>query len=534
MPRISQAALEAALTYFHDKDPYQTRVSSAWEAFLTGLVFTMQGISAPSIKDANDVIDQLFTFDSSDEEGRLKPFRYSWSQVEGSGRKTVWNQTTRGNSNLAGSLFNSNDIRNGLLPNARSSLIAASPDLPAKEALTAILVREVDFKPNADWSDAHAEAQQLLGLSGPEYDSITDSATTLGQPLVGNPEWSMTALPESLKPVPTTTLQTPPKTATSSAQQASTTLVIETRTERMLRRAVARFPFILLVGPPGTGKGTLVSWITEQVRLNPESFGFPAGFDPDPIWRTPDESWSSFDLIGGLAPDAQGVLQWSPGTLPNSVAENRWLVLDETNRADMDKIMGPLLTWLSLQSVEIGRSSAHSGAPVTLDWTDEPMSSFAGGTYSAGSSWRLFGTYNPADAQRVFRMGLALSRRFVVIPVPALDPASFDTLMSKKFPDLDQDLSDAVSALYTAHYADPHTQLGPAIFLRIAEYIVDDDPATNDSEELIAEAYVMNLGKYVAAYDDAVLESLGARLMADGAVSEDGWAWIISHRNTLG
>lgn len=534
MARISQAAIEAALTFFHDRDPYQTKLSSAWEALLTGLVFAAEGVSSPSIKDTNDVVDQLFTFDPSDEEGRLKPFRYSWSQVEGSGRKTVWNQTTRGSRNLAGSLFDSNNIRNGLLPSARSTLVSASPSLPAKEALTAVLVRNEDFAPNAAWKDAHAKAQQLLGLTDSEYGSITDDSVRFGQPLMGDPEWSMAALPDPLKPVPTTTLQTAPKIATSSAQQASTSLVIETRTERMLRRAVARFPFILLIGPPGTGKGTLISWVTEQVRLDPESFGFPAGFDPDPIWRTPDESWSSFDLIGGLAPDEQGVLKWSPGTLPNSVAEGRWLVLDETNRADMDKIMGPLLTWLSLQRVEIGRSAAHGGESVMLDWTDDPMSSVVDGTYSAGSSWRLFGTYNPADAQRVFRMGLALSRRFVVLPVPALDPASFDTLMSKKFPDLDQDLSDAVSALYTAHYADPHTQLGPAIFLRIAEYIVDDDLVANDPEELVAEAYVMNLGKYVAAYDDAVLDSLGTRLTADGAISEDGWAWITSHRNTLG
>ncbi|GAB3616542.1 hypothetical protein GCM10027416_10990 [Okibacterium endophyticum] len=534
MARISEAAMEAALTYFHDKDQYQTKVSSAWEALLTGMVFAAQGIADPGTKEANEVVDQLFTLDPQDEEGRLKPFRYTWSQVDSSGRKTVWNQASRGKSTLASSLFTNGDIRQGLLPNARSLLVAASPDKPSKEALTALLVRNEDFPQAATWSDAHAKAQEILGLQSSEYDEITDSSVTLGQSLIAMPEWSMAALPESLRPVATTTIQTPPKASSTPGQQAPTTMVIEKRTERMIRRAVARFPFILLVGPPGTGKGTLVSWVTEQVRSDPESFGFEPGFDPDPIWRTPDESWSAFDLIGGLAPDDSGTLRWSPGTLPNAVAEDRWLVLDETNRADMDKIMGPLLTWLSLQNVEIGRDAAHGGKPVSLDWTDDPTSSVDDGKYSAGSSWRLFGTYNPADAQRVFRMGLALSRRFVVIPVPALDTASFTTLLSKKFPDLDQDLSDAVSGLYAAHYTDPHTQLGPAIFLRIAEYVVDDDPAVNDPAELIAEAYVMNLGKYVAAYDDATLDALGARLVDDGAISEDGWSWITSHRNTLG
>lgn len=533
MPRISEAAMEAALIYFHGMEPFQTKVSSAWEALLTGMVFAAGGVTTPSTIEANVAVDKLFVLDQTHEEGRLKPFRYGWSQVDASGRKTVWNQTSRGNNNLAGSLFTNLDIRQGLLPNAVSMLVSASPHLPAKEALTAILVRRHEFAAGDSWGDAHAAAEQILGITAADYDSFTDGNISLGQPLVSDPEWTMAALPDYLKPVVTTTIQTPPRTS-SSTQQTPTTLVIETRTERMIRRAVARFPFILLVGPPGTGKGTLVAWITEQVRQDPESFGFPAGFDPNPTWRTPDESWSAFDLIGGLAPDDTGALKWSAGTLPNAVAEDRWLVLDETNRADMDKIMGPLLTWLSLQSVEIGRNAAHGGASVTLDWTDDDSSSFDGHSYSAGGSWRLFGTYNPADAQRVFRMGLALSRRFVVVPIPALDPASFDTLMSKKFSDLDQNLSDAVSALYSAHYADPHTQLGPAIFLRIAEYIVDDDPTTNDPQELVAEAYVMNLGKYIAAYDDAVLEALGERLGSNGAITEDGWSWITSHRGTLG
>lgn len=534
MARISEAAMNSALTYFHDKDPYQTKLSSAWDSFLTGLVFSAQGISDPTIKEANEVVDQLFTLDPNDEQGRLRPFRYGWSQVKDSGRKTVWNQASRsGRRTLASSLFVNDDIRQGLLPDARSRLVSASPDTPSKEALTALLVRNIDFPQSATWDEAHTKAQTILGLKPSEYDELTDNAVTLNQPLIKTPEWSMAAIPETLKPVATTTIQTPQKASSAPGHSAPTTMVIEKRTERMIRRAVARFPFILLVGPPGTGKGTLVSWITEQVRSDPESFAFESGFDPDPIWRTPDESWSAFDLIGGLAPDETGALRWSPGTLPNAVAEDRWLVLDETNRADMDKIMGPLLTWLSMQKVEIGRDTAHDGKPVFLDWTDYPTSSVEDGTYSAGSAWRLLGTYNPADAQRVFRMGLALSRRFVVIPVPALDTASFTTLLSKKFPDLDQDLSDAVSALYAAHFADPRTQLGPAIFLRIAEYIVGG-PTADEPEELIDEAYVMNLGKYVAAYDDAVLDALGTRLVDDGAISRDRWTWITSHRNTLG
>ncbi|MER6626060.1 AAA family ATPase, partial [Streptomyces sp. NPDC000931] len=417
MPRIGQAAMEAALTYFHDKDQFQTKVSSAWEAFLVGRVFDSRGTTNVTIAGVNEVISELFTFAPDHPEGRLKPFRYTWGQAKDSGRKTVWNQTTRG-TNLSTSLFSKNDIRHGLLPNAVSILQDFSPGSPSKEALTALLTRSIDFAPNATWTEAHEEARNLLGMEEAEYDTISDATISLGHPLISSEEWVLEKMPDTLRPVDTSTIKAPVKNSAMLGQQAQTELVIESRIERMIRRAVARFQFILLVGPPGTGKGTLVSWITEQVRADPASFGFPAGFNPDPMWRTPDESWSAFDLIGGLAPDQGGVLKWSPGTLLNALHEDRWLVLDETNRADMDKIMGPLLTWLSLQSVEVGHDSAHNGHPITLDWTDDAVSSVKDGAYRAGTAWRLFGTYNPADAQRVFRLGTALSRRFVVIPVP--------------------------------------------------------------------------------------------------------------------
>ena len=68
--------------------------------------------------------------------------------------------------------------------------------------------------------------------------------------------------------------------------------------------------------------------------------------------------------------------------------------------------------------------------PVYLEWTDQPESRVRPVAtppsleYAAGSEWRVLGTYNAVDAQRVFRMGQALSRRFKHVPVPPVSVPS--------------------------------------------------------------------------------------------------------------
>jgi len=536
--KVSAAAFVAALEDFALLGYSKAKVSM-YESFLVAKWMEANGrYPDPQITDCNDAVTALFEVAPGEDLGRLYPFRYDWAVAENSGRKTVWNNTTRG-SKLATSIFTGEDIRNSLRDDAPQLIATALAEdrLPSKQALTALLLRNDVLDPGDTWTTAEDRLLTTLSLSQSDFDQIADDRP-LGVPLLGDPEWTLDSIPDSLAP-PAAVTVTVPTAGPAATDEVS--VVVDARVERMLRRCIAQYPCVLLVGPPGTGKGTLVRWLASLVAADPAEFGFSAGFDPNPMWRTPDESWSAFDLVGGLAPDADAALVWSNGLLLNAIAEQRWLVLDETNRADLDKIMGPLLTWLSGQEVEVGRTTPHGGSPVELGWTTDPLcvadtpdpDTGQSTRFLAGQNWRLLGTYNPQDAQRVFRMGQALSRRFVVIPVPSLTPGQFETLLSDLHGTLSDDGRAAIAGLYSAHYSEPETLLGPAVFLRLAAYL--DDVGDDELGEHVAEAYVANVGKFISAFEDAVFEALATRVVEDEqALTREQWDWTAAQRQTLG
>jgi MoxR-like ATPase len=544
---VSAEAMNEALTDFASLQ-YPTQIVSAYEAFLTAKWIEARGLEL-GFNEVNRAVAALFQLVPGDGLGRLSPFRYDWKTSDNSGRKTVWNNNTRGGTKKSATLFVNNDIRNGLMPNAASLLEAmlptdpgGNPVKPKRQALAVLVLRDHEFPENATWSDADQLLRQRLTLTETDLSAVASPAP-LGVPLLGEPQWSFATLTPTLAPQQAVTVTAPTDTRPlSPSEPEEVTVVVDSRVERMLRLALAAYSSILLVGPPGTGKGTLLKWLTAEAEREPEKYGFdPSSFHPNPLWRTPDESWTAFDLIGGLAPNNSGILSWAPGALLDAIATARWLILDETNRADMDKIMGPLLTWLSRQEVELGTTEVDGGASVHLGWSNDHASGIAPGTstmrrYLAGRDWRLLGTYNPQDAQRVFRFGQALSRRFIIVPIPALKSGQFLQLLSSRHPDLPEPTAEAIGGLYSAHQADSNTALGPAVFLNMAQYVLagQDTAAQPFEDELLAEAYVLSLGRYLAAYDSTVFKDLGYRVVDDeGALTSEQWSWIQNQRDVL-
>ena len=370
----------------------------------------------------------------------------------------------------------------------------------------------------------------------------------------------------------TNTRVTPGRQGVDGNGIADERLEVDDRTWRMLMTAIEASPALLLVGPPGTGKSAL---LRKAIRATNElRFSQGLGALPPPLWATPDESWTARDLIGGET-ISEGNIVFRPGWVLRAIADDRWLVLDEANRGDLDKIFGALLTWLAGGTVSVGvESSLDTAKIVELGWTNGtsrveetgPSEGPAGESvvrYLAGHRWRLLGTYNALDAQRVFRFGAALGRRFLRVPILPLPPSMFRSVLLTSAQTLGTDASERIALVYEAHYEDELTRLGPAQFLAMREYLgaasartaggsegsdaelgADGlldfaDPLSTDIslastqgvvgpslDALVGEAYVLGFGTFLAQLDERDLENLLRRIADLGAISPEEVQWV--------
>lgn len=176
---------------------------------------------------------------------------------------------------------------------------------------------------------------------------------------------------------------------------------------------------LILQGPPGTGKTTLARALADAFAVHL----FPS---------TATSEWSPFHVVGGLRPNKDGGLAPTMGIVPRAVLDcaervrsegepvgpgdpalhATWLLIDEFNRADVDKAIGSLYTLLS--SCE---PSHLAGTPIDLWFEDEAPNR----SLWVPARFRILGTMNDLDTSYVSAMSQGLRRRFQFITVGVPD-----------------------------------------------------------------------------------------------------------------
>jgi MoxR-like ATPase len=159
---------------------------------------------------------------------------------------------------------------------------------------------------------------------------------------------------------------------------------------------------LMFYGPPGTGKTTLAQHCARSLASRHTLI-------------TGSSDWSSQDVIGGYQPVGDGRIEFIPGILLRHF--DRPLIIDELNRCDIDKVVGPLFTVLSGQKTTLPyRVKVEEKDSEFFAIFPKPNpSARAGIEFSPGPAWRIIATINSIDKASLYQMSYALMRRFAWI-----------------------------------------------------------------------------------------------------------------------
>jgi hypothetical protein len=226
-------------------------------------------------------------------------------------------------------------------------------------------------------------------------------------------------------------------------------------------------------------------------------------------------------------------LVFSENVFVESVRTGRWLIIDELNRADIDKAFGELFTLFSGNRVRL--SYRRQNLPIVLLPPGDEVDPKLEFPIYLLEDWRLLGTMNTFDKASLYQMSFAFMRRFAFVEIDIPKAKAYTQLISNKAvekltpPHCDEDLRDATVGLLQGVFAsDADGSLrrlglgvGPAIPLDVISYIRERYSLNanlrlkNDARDVVLEALEMYLYPQFEGKNDLheeIVDSLSATL----------------------